>query len=454
MRVAFYTLGCKLNQAETESLASQLRQAGHEIVAPNDAADIYIANTCTVTHIADRKSRHWLRLVRRRNPHAFIIATGCYAQRALQELASLADLVLGNEEKERLPQIIEALPRQARSFPMLPRHSSAPRNGVTRVRSLVKIQDGCHTPCGYCVVPRVRPHEHSLPAPQIMEEIKRKVALGYKEVILTGTKVGCYNDNGMTLPNLVRHILTEIDINRLRLSSLQPQEISPELLALWQDAVVSASGETRLCRHFHLALQSGSDSVLQRMDRRYSLNDYVRSISSVRRGVPGVAITTDVMVGFPGESDEEFKQSYRFCREAGFANIHVFPFSPRPGTMAAKMPGQVRDEVKRERTQRMLELAERNRHSFYQQFLSQTMWVLWEKETSPESGIYSGLTDNYIRVFTRSQKPLSNITTPVKLVDFHKQGMWGELDPKRLQEEESKLLRLWEAEHTGCRLAK
>ena len=426
MRIAFYTLGCKLNQAETESLASQLIQAGHEIVAPS-TADVYIANTCTVTHIADRKSRHWLRLVRRSNPHAFIIATGCYAQRAPQELATLADLVLGNDEKERLPQIIGDLPWQTLSFPAPSSPSSTCPDGITRVRSLMKIQDGCHTPCSYCVVPGVRPHEYSLPASRIIEEIRRKVTLGYKEVILTGTKVGCYSDNGMTLPNLIKHILTETDINRLRISSLQPQEISPELLALWQDAVLSASKGTRLCRHFHLALQSGIDTILQRMKRLYSLDDYTRSISLIKRSVPGVAITTDVMVGFPGESDEEFEQSYRFCQEAGFANIHVFPFSPRPETAAAEMPDQVRDKVKKERTQRMLELAQRSRHSFCQQFLGQTMYVLWEKETSLGSSIYSGLTDNYIRVFTRSQKPLSNKIAPVELVEFHHQGMWGEL---------------------------
>ena len=421
MKVAFYTLGCKLNQAETESLAAQFSQAGYQLVAPNGVADIYIANTCTVTHVADRKSRHWLRLLRRRNAHAFVIATGCYAQRAPQDLVTLADLVLGNEEKERLPEIIKELPLETLSH-------STPSDGVTRVRSLVKIQDGCYTPCSYCVVPQVRPYEYSVPAYRIIEEIKHKVTLGYKEVILTGTKVGCYNNDGRTLPNLVKCILNETDIKRLRLSSLQPQEISPELLALWQNAIANTSEETRLCRHFHLALQSGSDTILQRMNRLYSLDDYVKSISSIKSSVPGVAITTDVMVGFPGESDEEFKQSYRFCQEAGFTNIHVFPFSPRPRTMATEMPNQVVDGVKNERTQRMLDLAQRSRYDFYKQFLGQTMWILWEKETSPGSGIYSGLTDNYIRVFARSEKSLTNKIVPLKLVGFHNQGMWGELD--------------------------
>jgi threonylcarbamoyladenosine tRNA methylthiotransferase MtaB len=254
---------------------------------------------------------------------------------------------------------------------------------------------------------------------QIIDEIKQKVALGYKEVVLTGTKVGSYRDGSTDLRDLVQHILTSTGIGRLRLSSLQPSEISSELLALWQDE--------RLCRHFHLALQSGSETVLQRMKRSYSLDQYRRTVNLIKDKIPDVAITTDIMVVFPGESDEEFEQSYSFCQQAGFANIHVFPFSPRPETIAARMPKQIKDKVKAERNQRMLGLSRNSRHRFCEQFLGQTMPVLWEKETSPGSGIYSGLTGNYIRVFAHSEKPLSNEVTPVKLVEFHDQEMWGEL---------------------------
>jgi len=293
MKVAFYTLGCKLNQAETESLAGQFGEAGFQLTPPDDVADIYIANTCTVTHIADRKSRHWLRLARRRNPEAFIIATGCYAQRAPQELAPIADLVLDNEEKERLLEIVEGLSLPNPPFgigstslshrdiplrhcePFAFCHSEGekrpknlaqdklreaiPHSYNTRVRSLIKIQDGCRSPCTYCIVPRVRSQEYSLPASQIIEEIKEKVAMGYKEVVLTGTKVGCYKDAVLSrspeqsegtsggpdagLGDLVQRILRDTGIKRLRLSSLQPQEISPEFLALWQDAFSSRSPE-------------------------------------------------------------------------------------------------------------------------------------------------------------------------------------------------------------------
>jgi threonylcarbamoyladenosine tRNA methylthiotransferase MtaB len=438
MKVAFYTLGCKLNQAETESLIAKFNKSGFQTVSPNDVSDIYIANTCTVTHIADRKSRHWLRLARRRNPNALIIATGCYAQRNRQELTQLADFLVDNTEKEHLLAIVTSLSLPTPSIILERtslRHSErseaiSPITGTVRTRSLIKIQDGCHGPCTYCIVPKVRPREYSLPASQIIDEVKQKKALGYKEVVLTGTKVGSYKDGGTDLNDLVQRILHGTSIERLRLSSLQPSEVSPQLLDLWQDE--------RLCRHFHLALQSGSQTVLQRMKRGYSLDEYQRAIDLIREMIAGVAITTDVMVGFPGESDEEFKQSYSFCQQAGFASIHVFPFSPRPETAAARMPKQIKDRAKQWRSEQMLELARGSRRRFCEQFLGRTMPVLWEREmptssstfgevvTTSRSGTYSGLTGNYIRVFAHSEVPLNNEITPAKLVEFHNQGIWGE----------------------------
>ena len=430
IRVALYTLGCKLNQAETEFLAGQFTKAGYQLVAPTDVADIYIANTCTVTHIADRKSRHWLRQVRRRNPDALVIATGCYAQRAPQELARIADLVIHNNEKKNILYSFKNLSLQTAIPSSLKGEGKTEQSHplyTTRVRSLVKIQDGCRTPCTYCIVPLVRAYEYSLPAPQVMEEIKEKVAAGYREIVLTGTNIGRYKDDGANLGDLLVRILHDTDIQRLHLSSLQPQEISSQFLALWQDTNLSTSERPKLCRHFHLALQSGSATVLQRMKRRYFLDDYQAAVSLIRETMPGAAITTDIMVGFPGETDEEFEESYRFCQQAGFANIHVFPFSPRPGTEANKMPNQVKDQVKRERAHRMLKLAEYCRYSFCQQFLGQTMPVLWERETNSAADIYSGLTDNYIKVFAHSEKTLTNTIVPVKLVSFHNKVMWGKL---------------------------
>ncbi|MCD6567595.1 MAG: tRNA (N(6)-L-threonylcarbamoyladenosine(37)-C(2))-methylthiotransferase MtaB [Dehalococcoidia bacterium] len=430
MKVALYTLGCKLNQAETELLASRFSEAGYQLVASNEAADICIANTCTVTHIADRKSRHWLRMARRRNPDALIVATGCYAQRAPQELAPLADLVSDNGEKGRLLETVQGL--LPRVFPPpTGKPCRANLNGNARIRSLIKIQDGCNTPCSYCIVPTVRPYEYSLPPSMIIEQIEAKVTAGYREVVLTGTKVGCYSCEGKSLGDLVRLILSETGIERLRLSSLQPQEISPDLLSLWQDK--------RLCRHFHLALQSGSEATLRKMKRRYALNDYVKTTHSIREAIPGAAITTDIMVGFPGESDEDFEQSYRFCQQADFAGIHVFPYSRRQGTEADALPNQVRNQTKQARTWRMLELAQACQQKFREQFAGNSLPVLWEKETSPGSGIYSGLTDNYIRVFARSRRSLSNKITAARLLTPCKQGMQGELADENQDSGETEL---------------
>ncbi len=427
MRVAFSTLGCKLNQAETESLAGQFSRSGFQIVSPNEVADVYVANTCTVTHIADRKSRHWLRLARRRNPRALIIAAGCYAQRDRQMLSPLADLIVGNQEKEHLLTLAQTVSLEGRRLGEDEAKQSQVPPATIRTRSLIKIQDGCHGPCTYCIVPTVRPREYSLPASQIIDDVKHKVALGYKEVVLTGTKVGSYKDSASSpnegsvtcLKDLIQRTLDNTGIKRLRLSSLQPSDVSSGLLTLWQDE--------RLCRHFHLALQSGSETVLRRMRRSYSLDQYQRTMNLIKDTLREAAITTDIIVGFPGETDHEFEQSYSFCQQAGFASIHVFPFSHRPETTAARMPNQVRDEVKQERNQRMLELAQGSRRRFCEHFLGQTVSVLWEQETRPGSGTYSGLTANYIRVFARNEKPLSNKITPVRLVELSSQEITGQI---------------------------
>jgi len=233
-------------------------------------------------------------------------------------------------------------------------------------------------------------------------------------VVLTGVKIGSFNYNGVNLNGLLEHILIETGVERLRLSSLQPQEISPELIGLWRDQ--------RLCPHFHLSLQSGSHEVLSRMKRRYSLSDYEHSVSLIRTLLPEAAITTDVMVGFPGETAQEFEESYEFCRRMEFARIHVFSYSPRQGTQAARMPLQVGDKVKKERSQQMLSLARESAQNFSQRFLGRTMPVLFEQQSN---GIWSGHTDNYIRVYTKTSHDLTNKLLPVKLVEVRNDGMWG-----------------------------
>jgi threonylcarbamoyladenosine tRNA methylthiotransferase MtaB len=400
-RVALDTVGCKLNQAETQLLSRQLAKAGYQLVQADDGADVYVLNTCTVTHVADGKCRRLLNQARRRNPGALVVAIGCYVERARQELSRIngVDLVLDNRQK------LELLPRLKESgYPLRLGASSA--HPDFRTRAFVRVQDGCNNFCSYCIVPLVRGREKSLPLEQVIDEVKGLVADGYKEVVLTGTEIGAYNDGGIGLKGLLQRILGETQVARLRLSSLQPNEITPALVDLWQDE--------RLCRHFHLSLQSGSDTVLKRMERRYTTADYQRAVVLIRQAVPGVAITTDVIVGFPGETDDEFRESYNFCKQTQFARIHVFSYSPRPSTRAAVMPNQVGDKTKRERSRRMLAMGRACVRNFRKKFLGKTLTVLWEKESC---GVWSGLTDNYIRAYTRSDENLTNRMMPVKLTE-------------------------------------
>jgi len=416
-KVALDSLGCKLNQAETELLARQLAEAGYRLVSPTDTADVYILNTCTVTHIADRKSRHWLRLAHWRNPDAVLVATGCYAQRVPQELAQIEGvrLVVGNDEKPHLLRLLEESDLISSSVHVQCGSTSRYYNGF-RTRAFIKVQDGCDSFCSYCIVPLVRGREKSLPVDQVVAEVRHRISDGYKEVVLTGTEIGSYNYDGVSLSRLLENILAETNITRLRLSSLQPQEVSPELIGLWSDK--------RLCRHFHLSLQSGSDGVLRRMKRRYSVSDYQQAVALIRDKVPEAAITTDIIVGFPGETSAEFEQSLQLCQKLEFARIHVFPYSPRQGTQAAQMPQPISDKVKKERSQRMLALAQESAQNFSQQFLGKIMLVLCEKQSS--EGIWSGLTDNYIKVYTKSNKDLTNKLLPVNLVEVRGDGVWGE----------------------------
>ena len=414
-RVALDSPGCKLNQAEIELLARQLAEAGCRLVAPRDKADIYILNTCTVTHIADRKSRHMLRLARRRNPDARLVAIGCYAERAPQELEQIkgVDLVLGNAQKSHLPQLLRESGNL--SWPGA-RDLVSPYDNGCRTRAFIKVQDGCHNFCAYCIVPLVRSREESVPVDQVVAEVRERVAAGYREVVLTGTEIGTYKCNGVNLRGLLERILAGTAISRLRLSSLQPQGISPELIGLWCDK--------RLCPHFHLSLQSGSDGVLRRMKRRYATDDYQRAVSLIRQAVPEVSVTTDVIVAFPGETDGEFQESFSLCRQMQFARIHVFPYSPRPGTEAAHMLQTVADRVKRQWSQKMLALARESRQSFNRRFSGRTATVLWEQKAG---GIWSGLTGNYIRVYARSREDLTNKLVAVRLVEIYKDGVWGEV---------------------------
>jgi threonylcarbamoyladenosine tRNA methylthiotransferase MtaB len=417
VKVALDSLGCKLNQAEIETLARQFAGVGYEVVASPAEADVYILNTCTVTHIADAKSRRLLRRAHRINPEALVVATGCYAERAPRELASVGgvSLVLGNSEKPHLRRLLEESGYLEPPAPGLGSSGSGYRG--LRTRTFIKVQDGCRNFCAYCIVPLVRGGERSLTAGEVVSQVRESVSQGYREVVLTGVRVGAYSDSGVNLAGLLERILADTGVERLRLSSLQPQEVSAELVGLF--------GNGRLCPHVHLCLQSGSDGVLHRMGRRYCRADYEAAVSLIRQAVPGVAITTDVMVGFPGETDAEFEESLSFCCRMGFTRIHVFAYSRRSGTKAAQLPGQVSDRAKKLRSQNMLRLAEESAQSFRQRFLGRTMPLLFEQRSG---GVWSGFTANYIKVYTKSSEDLTNKLLSVRLGELYKDGVWGNIN--------------------------
>ncbi len=403
--IAVDTIGCKLNQAESDALARDLIVAGYRVIPSDQKADIYILNTCTVTHIADRKARHLLRMAHRRNPEALIIATGCYAKRASKELKGIDGMGIVIEDKQN-QNLIELVAKAG----YLP-HDKCESSYSFRTRAMIKIQQGCNRKCAYCIVPQTRGPELSNPIVQILNEVKHLTDDGFKEIVLTGTHIGSHDD----LEKLVQQILENSQIKRLRLSSLQPADITPSLLKLWQDE--------RLCRHIHLPLQSGSDSVLVRMGRWYSTSDFKNAVHLARKGIPEISITTDVIVGFPGESDTEFEQSYDFCRRTEFANLHVFTYSRRPNTFASTMK-DLSPQIKKGRSIKMLKLAEKLSQDYKNRFIGQTMLVLWESKTGR---FMEGLTDNYIRVFAPATKNLSNELLPAKLVSSYKSGLMGEL---------------------------
>jgi len=417
MKIALETLGCKLNQADTDLIARQFVAAGHRLVSSVENADIYILNTCTVTHTADAKSRYLLRQAHRQNDRASLVVTGCYAQRLPEELRKIEgiSLIIENNKKDDLPGLLETsgyLERPA----FTTQGQITDYEDTSKTRSFIKIQDGCNRYCSFCIVPLVRGREVSLPATQIIADIKQRESSGTQELVLTGTEIGAYDDNGMDLKGLIKSILNETDVKRIRLSSLQPDEISKELISLWSNQ--------RLCPHFHLSLQSGSDSVLKRMKRRYDTNDYLKTVSNIRKLLPKAAITTDIITGFPGETEVEFEESYQFCCSVGFSRIHVFPYSKRQGTEAVSLPNQVSSKVKKQRSQKFLALAKECSTNFNRGFSGMKMYVLWEQKSG---AIWSGHTNNYIKIYTQSSEDISNKILPVNITEVMSDGMWGEI---------------------------
>jgi threonylcarbamoyladenosine tRNA methylthiotransferase MtaB len=372
MRVCFTHLGCKLNQAETERLARDFLAAGHLVVGSPGEADLHVVNTCTVTHTAARASRK----AARRAPRT--VLTGCHATYQPDDVE--VDLIVTNPEKDRLLEHVHA------AFPDLaPSEVPVPwvRLPFGHTRALVKVEDGCNMRCSFCIIPSTRGRQRSRPLVEVVEEVRSLVEAGYREVVVTGVQISAYRSGDDRLYELVRAILERTEVPRLRLTSIAPWDLDERLLELWSDR--------RLCRHLHLSLQSGSTETLRRMHRPYTAEGYLGVLDRVRPSIPGVAITTDVIVGFPGESPEEFEESLATVQAARFAKAHVFPFSPRPGTEAADLSGHVHPDEKKARMERMLAVAELAERDFRLGHVGRRETVLWERGGQ-------GLTDNYLRV--------------------------------------------------------
>ena len=419
-KVAIHTHGCKLNQADSQILIRQFQEAGFTMVKSAAQADVVVLNSCTVTANSDSKARQYLRRARRSNPDALVVATGCYAQRAKGDLSAMesVSLVLDNRDKPSLvATIANKLEVESGSFA---ENLAAPAPG--RSRAMVKIQEGCDQVCSYCIVPKVRGRERSIPPEEIIAQINERAKLGCREAVLTGTQLGTYGFDlpGIDLAGLLQQVLVETSISRLRISSLQSQEITPDFLGLWDDS--------RLCPHFHIPLQSGSDTILKSMRRRYDTARFAETIALVRKTIPGAGITTDIIIGFPGEGVREFAESYSFAASMGFSDIHVFPYSIRPGTSAAHLDDQVIDAQKKERSGEMLELAAASVKKFRQGALGQVRPVLWEPTQGKNcGGIWSGLTDNYVRVKANSGRDLSNLITDARLTGLDEDWVTGEV---------------------------
>lgn len=427
MKVYLHSIGCRLNQSEMESLARQLLAAGHAIVPDPAQADKMVLNTCAVTAEAARDGRNLTRRFHRQNQQAEILLTGCYATIAPTQLAQVegAGRIVPNKAKATLLHLLD--PQTPADLPLYdqePLLRELRLGAGSHTRAFVKVQDGCNNRCTFCVTTLARGQGQSRPLGDVVAEIQALSAAGYQEAVLTGVHLGSYgHDFGHRtgLKELVQAILSHTDLPRLRLSSLEPWDIAPGFFDLWQNP--------RLLPHLHLPLQSGSDGVLCRMARRNSRADFRQLTAVARAAIPHLNLTTDLIVGFPGETEAEFAESLDFVREIAFSRLHVFPYSHRPGTAAARMPHQLPKEVKKERVARLMALGQELGQAFQAQFVGQVMDVLWETAVAANGvGLqWVGYTANYIRVQATGPLQLHNRITPTRLHTPHPEGMMGEI---------------------------
>ncbi|MBQ9939589.1 MAG: tRNA (N(6)-L-threonylcarbamoyladenosine(37)-C(2))-methylthiotransferase MtaB [Oscillospiraceae bacterium] len=404
MRAAFFTLGCKVNQYETSILEQQFAAAGFDIVDCDDTADVYIVNSCTVTASGDKKTRQMTRRFKRQNPNAIVAMTGCYPQAFPQKAAEVAeaDIITGNSNRSSLLSLVLArLNNGERLVNIKPHTPDEPFEQMNvdkfleRTRAFIKIEDGCDRYCAYCIIPTARGRVRSKPLDELRSEAQHLVSAGYKEIVLTGINLSSYGKEiGLKLAVAVK-VVCETGVERVRLGSLEPELLTEEDVKLF-------ASYKNFCPQFHLSLQSGCDETLKRMRRRYDSAEYMRIVEMIRRNFENSSITTDVMVGFAGETNDEFERSVQFVKDVGFAKAHIFAYSIRPGTRAASFPDQVDSQTKDERVQKMITASYKTRFDFLSRQVGLTEPVLFETEI--EKGIFEGYTMNYTPIHTCSEE--------------------------------------------------
>ncbi len=411
-KVAFVSLGCKVNQYETNAMSQEFIENGYEVVEFTDIADIYIINTCTVTNVADRKSRQMLRRVKEIAPEAVLVATGCYAQVGKEELEKIEDidLIIGNNEKKDIVQIIENYCNEKNAIITdVMYQKEYVEFGTTtyteKTRAVVKIQDGCDRFCSYCIIPYARGRVRSRKMENIVTEVEQIVDNGIKEIVITGIHIASYGKDFKSEISLI-DLLEELNkiegLKRIRLGSIEPTIITKEF-------VFRLAKLEKICDHFHLSLQSGCDETLKRMNRRYTCEEFENGTKLLRQAFPNAALTTDIIVGFPGETDDEFNKTYTFLERIAFYKMHVFKYSQRKGTKAAVMPCQVDGSIKEQRSKVLLNLSDKNEEMYNSNYVGKNVEVLFEEK---DGDFYKGHTTNYIEVWAKGEG-LENIIAPV-----------------------------------------
>lgn len=428
-KAASFALGCKVNQYESEAIAELFAEKGYEIVGIEEKADVYVINTCTVTNFGDKKSRQLIRKVKRQNENAVVAVVGCYAQTAPQELMKVegVNLVIGTKDRAQIVEMVENYDAsrgvenhvtdimKERVFEPLSIQKLA-----NRTRAYLKIQDGCSQYCSYCIIPYARGPIRSREPQEVLAEVKRLADNGFKEVVLTGIHVASYGKDrrDTSLLEILRQVHEVEGIERIRFSSIEPNVVTEEFAQTMAEL-------PKVCDHFHLSLQSGCDRTLKEMNRKYDTEKYRQAAATLRKYMPYVALTTDIIVGFPGETEEDFKESYAFAKEIGFAKIHVFPYSPKKGTPAAERKDQLPNAVKSERSHTLIELSDTMAQDFLQPYIGQEVEVLFERAVS--EGVYEGHTTNYIKVQATADSDLTNQICKAYITGAEQEELRGEV---------------------------